>query len=147
MDFRYYHTGSRIAKRFEDLLISPFILLLARPFQGLMIRSKSMSKDVIELNNHNYSIYRLANGQTSFWSNLSLLPLVIRGKLSLVGSPIDLTDKGWDIKHGIFSLESGTGGAPLSEEERYSLLNYYLHNHSVLLDLEIIIKALLRKIV
>jgi lipopolysaccharide/colanic/teichoic acid biosynthesis glycosyltransferase len=54
-------------------------------------------------------------------------------------------DKGWDIKGGIFSLESVRGGSQLSEDERYSLLNYYLHNHSILLDFEIIIKAFLGK--
>jgi len=74
-----------------------------------------------------------------------LLPQVIRGKLSLVGSPLDLSKNGWDVKQGIFNLEIVRGGGRLSEEGRYALLSYYLHNHSWLLDLEIIIKALLGK--
>ena len=145
MDFKYYHTGSRIVKRLEDLIIAPLLYVFLRPFQGLMVRSRSMSTVEIQINNKTYSAHKMPDGQVSFWSNLSLLPLVIRGKLSLVGSPIDLMDKGWDIKRGIFSLESVRGGSQLSEDERYSLLNYYLHNHSVLLDFEIIIKAFLGK--
>jgi len=110
-----------------------------------VVKSKSMTMVEVPINNQNYSSYKLPDGRVSFWSNLSLLPLVIRGKLSLVGSPIDLMDKGWDIKRGIFSLESVRGGSQLSKDERYSLLHYYLHNHSILLDLEIIIKAFLGK--
>ncbi len=145
MDFKYYHPGSRLFKRLEDLLIAPFLYLFMRPFQSLMVRSRSMSLVEIHIDSKTYSTYKMPDGQPSFWSNLSLLPLVIGGKLSLIGSPIDLMDKGWDIKPGVFSLESVRGGSQLSEEERYSLLNYYLHNHSILLDFEIIIKAILGK--
>jgi lipopolysaccharide/colanic/teichoic acid biosynthesis glycosyltransferase len=104
-----------------------------------------MTTKYIQIGEKTYSSFKMPDGQVSFWSNLRLLPLVIRGKLSLVGSPIDLMDKGWDIKRGIFSLESVRGGSQLSQDERYSLLNYYLHNHSILLDFEIIIKAFLGK--
>ena len=145
MDFKYYHTGAKIVKRFEDLIITPFLYIVFRPFQALMVKSRDMIATDIRIGDKTYSSYKMPDGQVSFWSNLSLLPLVIRGKLSLVGSPIDLMDKGWDIKRGIFSLESVRGGSQLSEDERYSLLNYYLHNHSVLLDFEIIIKAFLGK--
>ena len=145
MDFKYYHTGAKFVKRLEDLIIAPFLYLVMRPFQGLMVNAKSMIATDVRIGGKTYSHYKMPDGQFSFWSNLSLLPLVIQGKLSLVGSPIDLMDKGWDIKGGIFSLESVRGGSQLSEDERYSLLNYYLHNHSVLLDFEIIIKAFLGK--
>ncbi|NQT62772.1 MAG: glycosyltransferase [Candidatus Marinimicrobia bacterium] len=145
MDFKYYHTGAKIVKRLEDLIITPFLYIALRPFQTFMVKSKSMTATDIQIGGTTFSSYKMPDGQLSFWSNLSLLPLVIRGKLSLVGSPIDLMDKGWDIKRGIFSLESVRGGSQLSEDERYSLLNYYLHNHSVLLDFEIIIKAFLGK--
>jgi len=145
MDFKYYHTGSRLVKRLEDLLIAPFLILFVRPFQKIIVRSQSMQAQQTNLLGRGYTTYRSRSGRENFWSNLSLLPQVIRGKLSLVGSPLDLIDKGWDIKRGIFSLESVRGGSQLSEEERYALLNYYLHNHSALLDLEIIIKAFLGK--
>jgi len=145
MDFKYYHPGSRFVKRIEDLVIAPFLYLLVRPFQSIAVRSKSMESVDVQIDGKIYSGYKMPDGRVTFWSNLSLLPLVIRGKLSLVGSPIDLVDKGWDIKSGIFSLESVRGGSQLSEDERYSLLHYYLHNHSILLDFEIIIKAFLGK--
>ncbi|NQV49428.1 MAG: glycosyltransferase [Candidatus Marinimicrobia bacterium] len=145
MDFKYFHTGSRVVKRFEDMLIAPLLIIFFRPFQNIVVRSRSMKAQQIKVLGKDYNTYLSNNGRENFWSNLSLLPQVIRGKLSLVGSPLDLPDKGWDIKRGIFSLESVRGGSQLSEDERYSLLNYYLHNHSGLLDLEIIIKAFLGK--
>ncbi len=145
MDFKYYHTGAKIVKRLEDVFLTPFLYIILRPLQALMVKSRDMTATIFEFDGKTYFTYLMPDGSLSFWSNLSLLPLVIRGKLSLVGSPIDLMDKGWDIKRGIFSLESVRGGSQLSEEERYSLLNYYLHNHSLLLDFEIIIKAFLGK--
>ncbi len=145
MDFKYYHAGSRIAKRIEDMIIAPLIYIFMRPIQKIFIRSKSMEPRVISIESREYTQYISPNKRDNFWSNLSLLPLVIRGKLSLVGSPLDLDDKGWEVKGGIFTLESVRGGSELSEQERYALLNYYLHNHSVLFDLEIIIKSLLGK--
>lgn len=145
MDFKYYHPGSKFKKRTLDLLIAPLIYLFLRPFQRIAIGSKSMIEQQVDINEMHYKVYRTKEMRQNFWSNLSLLPLVIRGKLSLVGSPLDLKDKGWDIKRGIFSLESVRGSSELSDEERYSLLNYYLHNHSGLLDLEILIKAFLGK--
>ena len=145
MDFKYFHFGSRFIKRVEDLLIAPVLMLIARPFQSVVVKSKAMEAKHISLFDQDRVVYCMADGRVNFWSNLSLLPLVLRGKLSLVGSPLGLKDKEWVIKQGIFSLESVRGGSQLSEEERYSLLNYYLHNHSGLLDLEIIIKSFLGK--
>ncbi len=145
MDFKYFHLGSRFLKRVEDLIIAPLMMLTVRPFQGMMVKSGKMISKEIELFDRTYRVYSTSDGRENFWSNLSLLPQVIRGKLSLVGSPLGLKDNELEVKRGIFSLESVRGGSQLSEEERYSLLNYYLHNHSGLLDLEIIIKAFLGK--
>ena len=145
MDFKYYHPGSRFFKRFADLIIAPLLMLLVSPFTKVVIRSKGLVAKQITLWDTEQTIYQTVDGRQIFWSNLGLLPQVIRGKLSLVGSPLELKDNGWDVKRGIFSLESVRGGAELNEEERYSLLNYYLHNHSALMDLEIMIKAFLGK--
>ncbi len=145
MDFQYYHAGTRFIKRIEDLTIGSILLVFVRPLLPIMVRTKKLEKTRITVLGKAETVYLTGDEQEVFWSNLSLLPLVIRGKLSLVGSPLELKDNGWDVKRGIFSLESVRGGSQLSEAERYSLLNYYLHNHSGLLDLEIIIKAFLGK--
>jgi len=145
MDFKYFHMGSRFAKRIVDILIGMLILIFIRPLQGIVVRVKGFEAKVINLAGKERKVYLDKNGSETFWSNLSLLPLVIQGKLSLVGSPLELKESEQAIKRGLFSLESVRGGAQLSEEERYSLLNYYLHNHSGLLDLEIMIKSMLGK--
>ncbi len=145
MDFKYYHWGSRFIKRIEDLILAPLLMLFMRPFLSLVVSSKGMVAKRIIVLDRERTVFQTAEGQENFWSNLGLLPQVIRGKLSLVGSPLELKNNGWDVKRGLFSLESVRGGAELSEEERYALLNYYLHNHSGLLDLEIMIKAFIGK--
>ena len=145
MDYKYFHLGTRVAKRFEDLFGATILTLFLRPLQALMVQRKGMNPKTVNLMGRNYTIYGTEAGHQNIWSNLGLLPLVIRGKLSLVGAPLDLTEKGWAVKKGIFSLETVRGDSKLNEEERYSLLNYYLHNHSMLLDMEIIIKAILGK--
>jgi len=143
MDFKYFHPGSRFVKRIIDILVGTLLLVFVRPFQGIVVRLKALKEKRIRLAGGEYRIYLKQNGSETFWSNLSLLPLVIQGKLSLVGSPLELKDSEQAIKRGLFSLESVRGATRLSEEERYSLLNYYLHNHSGLLDLEIMIKSML----
>ncbi|MCF7822868.1 MAG: glycosyltransferase [Candidatus Marinimicrobia bacterium] len=145
MDFKYFHTGSRFFKRLFDILIGLLFYLFIRPFQGIAIRMQKLTEKQMHFGKRDYMIYVTKNGRVTFWSNLSLLPLVIQGKLSLVGSPLELKESEHAVKRGLFSLESVRGGTQLSEEERYSLLNYYLHNHSGLLDLEIIIKSMLGK--
>lgn len=142
MDFKYFHPGARFVKRVEDIVIGIILLILTRPFQKLFVKRKGMIGESIELYGKQYRIYT-EQKRDNFWSNLGLLPLVIRGKLSLVGTPLDLMGMEWDVKGGLFSLEAVRGGHQLNKEERYSLLNYYLHNHSSLLDLEIIIKSIL----
>jgi len=145
IDFKYFHLGARIIKRLEDLFIGTLLFIFARPLQRLMINRLGMIGKSIDLLDKHYTCYSTRDERVNFWSNLGLLPLVIRGKLSLVGTPLDLTGLEWDVKGGLFSLESVRGGHQLSKDERYSLLNYYLHNHSGLLDLEIIIKSILGK--
>ncbi|MCF7807904.1 MAG: glycosyltransferase [Candidatus Marinimicrobia bacterium] len=143
MDFKYFHLGSRIMKRSVDILLGILLLLFVRPFQGFATRKRQYRKTQIEIDNKVYTSFATDVNGGKFWNNLSLLPLVIRGKLSLVGAPVDLKETVAGVKQGLFNLESVRGGSQLSEDERYTLLNYYLHNHSVLLDFEIIIKSML----
>lgn len=145
MDFKYFHAGSRFMKRIIDICLGTLFILIFRPFLAIAVRFKKLNHERIELFGKVYKVYYTGDHEKTFWSNLSLLPLVIQGKLSLVGSPLELKDGEAGVKQGLFSLESVRGGTQLSEEERYSLLNYYLHNHSGLLDLEIIIKSMLGK--
>lgn len=71
-----------------------------------------------------------------------MLRQVWRGKLSLVGAPIDLTLDNELVKPGLVSMEDIRQSNQLEENERIKLLNYYLHNQSFLFDLEILLKAI-----
>ena len=125
MDFKYFHSGARFIKRVSDIIIGGLLFLIARPLQRFVVSSKSLNEKHFSISGKAYKVFHSDNGRESFWSNLSLLPLVIQGKLSLVGSPLDLKESEHAIKRGLFSLESVRGGTQLSEDERYSLLNYY----------------------
>lgn len=145
MDFSYFHLGSRLLKRTIDIVLGLLLLIFVRPLMGLFISEKKYEKRKYEHEGKAYTIYKKSGKGNKFWNNLPLLPLVVRGKLSLVGSPLDLKETIQGVKRGLFDLESVRGGSQFSEDERYALLNFYLHNHSALLDLEIMIKSMLGK--
>lgn len=78
----------------------------------------------------------------------NLLPEVISGRYSLVGSPLEHSSNSENIKNnettllkpgltGLAQLETNSFSSP-NDVDKYSI--YYLKNYSVLLDIEIIIK-------
>lgn len=133
IDYNIHKPGHRVAKRMFDLVVSGMGLLLY-PFMGLLTKLRGSKGNV-----------------------LLLLPQVFLGRISLVGRPLDDTDE--DGAHpaqsarrsylgprGITGLVQINQRDDLTAEdiERYKL--YYAKNQSLMLDVEILLKALLRSV-
>lgn len=131
IDYNIHKPGHRLAKRLFDLVVSGAGMLL-------------------------YPVARVcARPGRSMWHAVLLLPQVFLGRISLVGRPLDDTD---DANHlpahsarrsylgprGITGLVQINRRDDLTQEEieRYKL--YYAKNQSLMLDVEILLKALLR---
>jgi hypothetical protein len=81
----------------------------------------------------------------NFGNKILLLPKVLTGKLSLVGRPLDSPD-GQDYlgKKGLTGIVQISEAEDLSKEEIERLNTFYARNQSLALDIEILIRTLIR---
>jgi O-antigen biosynthesis protein len=126
IDYNINHATNKIIKRLFDLSVAAILMIFIYPF--VILKSKDRS------GNFNKSILAL--------------PDVLSGKLSIVGlGDLNLsTDKNrsrYFGKKGITGLVQINYRDDLTQEEveKYNL--YYAKNHSLILDLEILIKTII----
>jgi len=143
MDYRFFYPLNRFLKRLVDIFLSTFLLLLVRPVTALIASIRGVELRTVILNGRSLNRYDSQGSWSSLRENLPLLPQVLLGRMSLVGAPLTLENRPEKVPAGLTSLEDLRQTRPLSEDERLALLNYYLHNQSVLLDLEILIKTMM----
>ncbi len=142
LEYAYGKLYNRVVKRISDILLSSLLLILMLPLLPfLLLKAANIRKiemDVCKLLWYNSeSILR-------FYLNLFN---VLRGCISFVGAPIVATD---DKSKGKYSYKPGITGivqlnriADFTASEKLEM--YYLKNHSLTLDLKIMLKALLKK--
>jgi len=110
---------NKIIKRFFDIFISTILLTLGLPFLLILLKNRAI-------------IFKQ-------------LVHVLIGDLSLVGY-LNINDKKYILgKEGMTGLPHINQPQKLSEQIIDDLNEYYLRNYSLLLDVEILSKALLRK--
>jgi hypothetical protein len=136
IDYSLHKPGNRLVKRMLDIVVS--LILLPTVFLPVWVASRFGWVD------------RAAPGIRA----VHMLPSVLAGRISLVGRPV------WELPEGDagrlpHQAELGPCGLtglvqvhwredlPADEIERYKL--YYAKNQSLMLDVEILMKALFRK--
>ena len=147
---------NKFVKRFFDLFLSTMFLLITCPIalMILVIKRKRLKKFAITGDkNEKVVIRQLEKINFKRWINRWLLFLeVVKGKISIVGSPI-IEYMGQNYMKSEFSYKPGLTGIVqinrkkirLPEDvEKYHL--FYLKNQSLLLDIEILLKAFFQKL-
>jgi len=114
-------------KRLFDILMSVILLVLVYPILWLLT-------------------FGNINRRTSW---LRMLPLVLKGEMSMVGPPVEskVADKKDALnlgKPGLFGLPQLQRNGSLSKMEINQYNIYYARNQSLLLDFEILVKSLLK---
>ncbi len=144
---------NRFTKRVFDLACSLSLLILLAPLglTGWLLRRKAAVRISLEERSGTprwiWQIRpRRRYRRVNFWL---LLVAVLRGNLSMVGAPLNLKNNHLPERRGEFWYKPGITGlvqinrtkivAP-DDEEKYHL--FYLKNQSLLLDVEILLKAL-----
>jgi len=154
IDYRLNQPINILTKRLFDIILSIIALILFFPeilYLKLIRKATIQKKKIFTINAEQAYIIEFSNSAIStrqrtlpyYWS-------VLLGKLSIVGSPIievknQQQSKGClDLKPGLTGLFQINKNNSLSmvDCERYNL--YYLKNYSIILDIEIIIKALFK---
>jgi GT2 family glycosyltransferase/lipopolysaccharide/colanic/teichoic acid biosynthesis glycosyltransferase len=146
---------NRFTKRAFDLLLSGIILLVSSPFVLPVLfinRKKLKTFDIIGDRGGIEKILQIHAWNFKNYLNRYLLFLeVLRGKISLVGAPI--TKCPLNYKQDNFLYKPGlTGLVQINKSkiripedlEKYHL--FYLKNQSMLLDIEVLLKALFQRV-
>ncbi len=121
----------RITKRAVDILVSLFFLISCAPFVSF---SRLLSR----------------TQQSAFSSAVMAMPKVLRGSMSLIGRPLTSAVSSASFTHnGIYLGKPGITGIVqihsdrlMTDEEREQYELYYAKNQSLMLDFEIIVKAI-----
>ncbi len=147
---------NRFIKRGFDIFISSLVLLVTTPFALLLLplkRNELVDFAIIGDKGLKVTIAQFGNKDFKKWKNRWLLFVeVLKGKISLVGSPI-VEHQGEEQEARDFWYKPGlTGIAQINRKkirlpediEKYHL--FYLKNQSLLLDIEILLKAFFQKL-
>jgi GT2 family glycosyltransferase/lipopolysaccharide/colanic/teichoic acid biosynthesis glycosyltransferase len=132
IEYNIHRTLNRIAKRTVDIAVALIFLIWFWPFVYL---------------------FRLTSNRTSgaFTRAIMLMPKIFSGSMSLIGRTTDPDVTRNENLTGIYLGKPGLTGMvqihaddPLSSEEREQYELYYAKNQSFMLDVEIVIKSLIR---
>jgi GT2 family glycosyltransferase/lipopolysaccharide/colanic/teichoic acid biosynthesis glycosyltransferase len=154
IDYKLNRPANIYTKRVFDIFIAVFALILFLPeilFLRIVKKAKLKKRKIFTVNSNQVFISQFSNTNLKSWQKkLPYFWSVLTGKLSLVGSEIievndhHLPKGGVDLKPGLTGLyqinkSNAFNGA---DSEQYNL--YYLKNYSLILDIEIIIKAIFK---
>ena len=154
VDYNLFHLGNRVIKRVFDLLtaslvtviLSPFVIPIALLMGYKIQRVKYIGIDERKINALNF-IKRSGNHARIFIKRFPLLLAVIQGDLSFVGSeliPADSSDRHLRYKPGLTGLFRLSNNHKTDETDKQNYEHFYMQNHSFFLDVEIILKTILK---
>lgn len=150
VELAYQKNWNRFVKRMFDIVFSIVILVISTifvfPFIGF--QKSKIRKIQILVKNRPVTLKVLTPVKKHKWLNYYLLSwYVCKGVLSYVGAPIWQKDSdSLNYKPGITGLRQINELRLFHEEEKEQYEIYYLQNYSIWLDLDIIIKTVLKKI-
>lgn len=154
IDNRFDNSTVRLMKRSFDILIAFGVLIFSSPvlfYYRLLCRNKFIKFSIQGENNKVAEVWKfseLVRGRV-----LGILPAffsVLKGDISLVGAemiPLSLENKKQAVlpmKPGLTGLVQIAAKNNLSDEDKKRYYLYYIKNYSLMLDLEIILKVLLK---
>ncbi|MFQ6678040.1 MAG: glycosyltransferase [Fidelibacterota bacterium] len=143
IEYTLFHRLHAITKRLFDTIVSSILFVIFLPI--LLIRLFWGSPKKVELWGQDSTSFHgyIFDSKHSFIRDLPLLPAVILGKMSLVGSPlIPTTEKDPQLicSPGITGLEQ-LRNVKFSDQDRRLLNHYYVQNQSLTFDIEILVKT------
>ncbi len=145
--------GNRMFKRLLDIVFSSLSTILILPFvflYGFLTGCKLRKKNYKGPNNSvitGFNFYKENNGIRKNLVRAPLILSVLKGDLSMVGSEllsVENTSRELYSKPGITGLFQVQGNHKPDEVDKKNYEHYYMLNYSLFLDIEILLKAILR---
>jgi len=151
VDYNIYRPINKISKRLFDIIISlPMSIIVSLMLPFFYLSGKRLSKKkFIGMDGHYFTGYIIGSKNSNKATKLERLPLffsILKGDMSVVGNELLIADN----NNVYLRCKPGLTGLAQLQKNFYnskSLNNYeyyYMLNHSLFLDIEIIIKALLK---
>ena len=154
IDYNLFHVGNRVTKRIFDLLISSISIILLSPFVipiAFLLGYRFQKANFIGAEQHQISaltlVKRNGNHVHPFLNRFPLLFSVVKGDISLVGSelvPAENGERNLRFKPGLTSLFRVSKNHRTDENDKQNYEHFYMQNHSLFLDVEIILKTVLK---
>jgi hypothetical protein len=154
IDYNLFHVGNRVTKRIFDLLISSISIILLSPFVipiAFLLGYRFQKASFIGAEQHQISaltlVKRNGNHVHPFLNRFPLLFSVVKGDISLVGSelvPAENGERNLRFKPGLTSLFRVSKNHRTDESDKQNYERFYMQNHSLFLDVEIILKTVLK---
>lgn len=153
VDYNLLHVGNRVSKRLFDLAFSGFGLLIISPFliPWALISGYRLKKEYFigkESETFVGILLKKYNGNNwhPFIERFPLLLSIFKGDMSMVGSELLTTNPHFRrlrCKPGLTGLFQLQENHQPGEVDKQNYEYYYMQNHSLFLDIEIILKAIL----
>jgi len=155
VDYNLYHISNRVSKRIFDLLVSVIGIVLLTPVMiplAYLLGYRFQKSEYIGAEGSQIKalIFMKRNGRNynnMFINRFPLLFSIIAGDMSLVGSELIVVgngDRNLRYKPGLTGLFRVSQNHHTDEIDRQNYEFLYMQNHSLFLDVEIILKTILK---
>ena len=154
LDYRLHYAFFKQVKRLFDVSLALVLMLMCAPIYAWLVwkRKTPIKKISVRIDRNRYSQVHVFETIENRWlQKLPLLPAIVRGDLTFVGrekwlDADDSTDQiSLMLKPGITGFEQVNVHANLTPEDRKRYHLYYMKKYSPLLDIELLIKSLLKR--
>ena len=147
IEYNLYHRLHKISKRIFDIIFSIFLLIILLPF--VIIKLVTTNKEKIEYWGENGKKFTSLTFKNSnqIGQKYLFLSSILKGNMSFVGSMLvstTQTNPNLICKPGLTGLIK-MRNSKFTKSDRNVLDHYYVQNHSLTLDIEIIIKTIINK--
>ena len=145
IDYNIYKPIPILTKRIFDIVLASFLLI----FFPLIYLFKLISKYKtykIKIDNYLIKEWHSSNNKIKL-SWYPMLPSILSGKLSFVGDLLHLPDniKIRFYKPGITGLVQIENLKQITIKEHQRYINYYMRNYSLMMDIEILFKSVIKQ--
>ncbi len=153
VDYKFYYMRNRMFKRLMDIIISTVSSIILAPFvvsYAFLIGCKFQKKEYLGVNGKSFQgtiFYKKKNGIRKNLMRFPLIWSVLNGNISMVGSEllsVDTKDRHLHCKPGITGLFQLQSNHKPDQIDKQNYEHYYMLNYSLFLDIEILLKAILR---
>jgi len=153
VEYKIYNFGNRFFKRILDIILSLFSTIFFLPFVFVYAYArgcKFKSKEYLGPNDKPIKGLNFYKENNNLRKNLVRAPLilsVLKGDMSMVGSELissEIKGRVLHYKPGITGLFQVQGNHKPDEIDKKNYEHYYMLNYSLFLDIDILLKAILR---